>query len=797
MRRISAVVIAMLWLTALAGAAAADSPQAVRYQGYLVDKVGDPVSGPLQMEFRLYEMKTGGEPFWQTGAALDVDVTNGIFDVELGPLASSDLSAGQAYLGITIVPTDPGEPKKEMQPRLKVVSVPFALVAGEAETCGVCGTAGAVDGVDFDEYAKSVWVTQQLGMCMKEADLTKALKGYCEKPCYSDGDVDLYLTEKGIIGGEWIDETKLAAWLSSHGYEPAGAGYGDSEVQAYLDAHGYKACACYANKDVQAYLDGKGYVAGPHYSDADVEILLATKSYCKGPCFSGKYGDLAEKPDLKNINAALLDGFDSNSSGQPVPSTVPVTDADGKIPAALLPFEKGDLLAPADRQLVQGLPAYKSDYFRVDELGILGNVASNVKEGVKLGPGGAIEGGMVASSGLMPWWEDPLQYVVYDDFNSGKVSAERWHSEFLTGDVGACKGSLIATVTDSNHAMGVPPELSVQSNTKTASTIHIKNRSVFARFQVRNNYDYYAGGAAFALIDISGTELQIGDLTIGGCACYNTSGNTTFSGSIAIIAIGGDKYDIYVNGNKIKSSLPVPQGITFSLSTNHRCGGCCGGGPCTAYCVSGGVWLDDFRVATLSAVGQPLSCDDGNLCTHDYYGGESTEDCFHEWNALPCDDDSACTANDFCAAGSCIGTPMNCEDGNAYTQDSCDPAVGCTHMTCPVKVYEFTQGADGWNLGAGGSWIWDNSGWLQGFGATAPLISPQFPELASKLLVRYKCVGGDGLQFTPGPKMPCKADGIWVDDFVDLGGPAWLVQAQHYGTGTVLLDKVEVLKACP
>ena len=90
--------------------------------------------------------------------------------------------------------------------------------------------------------------------------------------------------------------------------------------------------------------------------------------------------------------ASTLDGHAVNADGTPQPGTVPVTGTDGKIPESLLPFDKGDLLAPEDRLLVAGLDAVKSDYFRVVGLGIEGGVAKNVKKGVTFGPGDALEG---------------------------------------------------------------------------------------------------------------------------------------------------------------------------------------------------------------------------------------------------------------------------------------------------------------------------------------------------------------------------------------------------------------------
>jgi hypothetical protein len=46
-----------------------------------------------------------------------------------------------------------------------------------------------------------------------------------------------------------------------------------------------------------------------------------------------------------------------------------------------------------------------------------------------------------------------------------------------------------------------------------------------------------------------------------------------------------------------------------------------------------------------------------------------------------CDDGSACTTADTCVAGACMGgVPLDCDDGNPCTDDSCHPWLGCDHQ---------------------------------------------------------------------------------------------------------------------
>src|SRR5262249_54585099 len=74
--------------------------------------------------------------------------------------------------------------------------------------------------------------------------------------------------------------------------------------------------------------------------------------------------------------------------------------------------------------------------------------------------------------------------------------------------------------------------------------------------------------------------------------------------------------------------------------------------------------------------GPPPNCDDANPCTDD--SCISSSGCAHAPNALPCDDASACTTNDTCSDGHCVGgPPPDCNDQNPCTDDTCSPANGC------------------------------------------------------------------------------------------------------------------------
>lgn len=128
------IVVLALAVPTLAGPAASplqqtSSGSVISYQGRLADSGGNPITGKQNMEFRLYDVPTGGTPLWTemwTGGNA-ADVSDGLFSVMLGSIETGLESAvggnDELYLGIT-VGTD-----SEMEPRAQLGSVPFSMQA--------------------------------------------------------------------------------------------------------------------------------------------------------------------------------------------------------------------------------------------------------------------------------------------------------------------------------------------------------------------------------------------------------------------------------------------------------------------------------------------------------------------------------------------------------------------------------------------------------------------------------------------------------------------------------------------
>jgi hypothetical protein len=103
-------------------------------------------------------------------------------------------------------------------------------------------------------------------------------------------------------------------------------------------------------------------------------------------------------------------------------------------------------------------------------------------------------------------------------------------------------------------------------------------------------------------------------------------------------------------------------------------------------CIDGDLCTDDWCDAAGCCHSDPVDCDDGNDCTRDFCD-PATGICVHIpdcENDFDCIDGDLCT-DDWCdAAGCCHSDPVDCDDGNPCTRDSCDPDTGCVNTPeCP------------------------------------------------------------------------------------------------------------------
>jgi hypothetical protein len=147
MTRIAASTL-ILAAVMLAAAAPAATPGQINYQGLLLDDQGQPVTGNVDLVFRLFTAAQGGTALW-TEAHPDVAALDGVYDAVLGattPITPAMIAGDSLYLEIAVE----GE---TLTPRQRLVAVPYALRAAVADNVGnvdVGYLAQIVQNVDFD-----------------------------------------------------------------------------------------------------------------------------------------------------------------------------------------------------------------------------------------------------------------------------------------------------------------------------------------------------------------------------------------------------------------------------------------------------------------------------------------------------------------------------------------------------------------------------------------------------------------------------------------------------------------------
>ena len=200
-----------------AAAPAANSVTTIPYQGRLADLNGDPITDRVNMEFRLYDVPTGGTPLWEefwTGGNA-VNVSDGLFSVMLGSLNPTLVDAVQGhdelYLGIT-VGTD-----SEMEPRVQLGSVPFSVwsltVADDSITADkiAAGAVGseeiATDAVGSDEIAAGAVGNEEIAAgAVTEGNLAPGAVNSLDAPDGAPQDA-VVVDEEGKVGIGTADPT--------------------------------------------------------------------------------------------------------------------------------------------------------------------------------------------------------------------------------------------------------------------------------------------------------------------------------------------------------------------------------------------------------------------------------------------------------------------------------------------------------------------------------------------------------------------------------------------------------------
>jgi len=109
-------------------------PSLINFSGTLTDLNGKPLTGTVGVTFYLYKDEQGGAPLWLETQNVQPDRT-GHYSVMLGSTRSAGLPADIFAAGEARWLSVQPQGQKEL-PRVMLLSVPYALKAGDAQTIG-------------------------------------------------------------------------------------------------------------------------------------------------------------------------------------------------------------------------------------------------------------------------------------------------------------------------------------------------------------------------------------------------------------------------------------------------------------------------------------------------------------------------------------------------------------------------------------------------------------------------------------------------------------------------------------
>ena len=134
MRRTVVSGIAMMLAAAslTLSAYAQQSSTAFTYQGFLKDN-NNPANAKYDLQFTLYDAPTGGNRIGNSVVFDDLQITNGLFTVEID-FGINPFSSGQRrWIEIGIRPFNSTRPFVTLDPRIELTPVPYAIYAQKAQ----------------------------------------------------------------------------------------------------------------------------------------------------------------------------------------------------------------------------------------------------------------------------------------------------------------------------------------------------------------------------------------------------------------------------------------------------------------------------------------------------------------------------------------------------------------------------------------------------------------------------------------------------------------------------------------
>ncbi len=188
--------------------AEAATPLGVNYQGFLVDSVGNPVNGQVDILLSVWTHPTSTSPVDLVYQEIHLDklVVDGVYDVVLGngsfpsgAFGSGLFAGADRWLQVQIE-------AEILTPRQKLQSVVYAL---QADVCSVAANATRFDGLSSASYQRTVTATCPPGQSIR-AIASDGLTVTCEVDDLGTGDITDVGAGAGLTGGGSVGAVSLA-----------------------------------------------------------------------------------------------------------------------------------------------------------------------------------------------------------------------------------------------------------------------------------------------------------------------------------------------------------------------------------------------------------------------------------------------------------------------------------------------------------------------------------------------------------------------------------------------------------
>ncbi len=123
------------------------------YQGRLTDN-STPANGTYQMRFSLFDTVSGGTQVGSTIELSNVQVTNGVFTVELNFGESPFVNGANRFLEIE-VRRNAGETYTPLTPRQEVTTTPYAIRSNSTDSANTANNSNQLGGINASQYVQT------------------------------------------------------------------------------------------------------------------------------------------------------------------------------------------------------------------------------------------------------------------------------------------------------------------------------------------------------------------------------------------------------------------------------------------------------------------------------------------------------------------------------------------------------------------------------------------------------------------------------------------------------------------